>query len=338
MMKTFCSVTLLLSLLLSCRTVHFDGIRQDEAALPEAGNLEAERRANEREEARYAVEEELKEVDIEAAVIYIDRPVYSPERPEIPRPQGGEAVREAKSSALQIPMDYHNGIMYYPWDESFEYEIHTQTYRTTDIMLEPGEQILELPFLSESQVWEVGAGASRENGQDAQHIFVKPSLINLTTSMIIITDRRVYHLLLKSFRDQYMVMVRWRYPPQMPFKLMNGGGGTGDINRSARDIAAVDPAMLSFDYKMTYSIFKKPLWLPRRVYDDGAKTYIQLDERMLHDESPVLFNNRDERINYRVSRNLIILDELIEKVTLRKDKEKVTITKKSYRPPEAGEE
>jgi type IV secretion system protein VirB9 len=230
-------------------------------------------------------------------------------------------------------MRYVNGVMYYPFDDNFEYEIHTQPYRTTDVMLEPGEQVLEMPYFSEEKVWEIGAGVSRRNGQDVQHFFLKPAYQNLTTSMIIITDRRVYHLLLKSFADRYMVMVQWEYPPAMAFHVKTDAMDSRRINSALNDTAGVSPEFLSFDYKMRYSIFKKPLWLPQRVYDDGAKTYIQMDERMLHSVSPVLFNHRNERINYRVLKNLIIIDELIEKVTLRRGRQKVTITKKYYQPP-----
>jgi type IV secretion system protein VirB9 len=228
-------------------------------------------------------------------------------------------------------------MMYYPWDETFVYEIHTMPYRTTDIQLEPGEQVLEMPFLSEEKVWELGAGVSRKDGQDVQHFFVKPTYANLTTSMIIITDRRVYHILLKSFKDTFMVMVQWEYPPSMPFTVK-----TEAMNRRVQELSSdsltVNPEFLSFDYKMSYSLFKKPVWIPLRVYDDGRKTYIELDEKMLHTESPVIFNHRNERINYRVKKNLVIIDELIEKITVRRGKEKITITKKKYRTPVAAVE
>ncbi|MDR1902043.1 MAG: TrbG/VirB9 family P-type conjugative transfer protein, partial [Treponema sp.] len=75
------------------------------------------------------------------------------------------AVQESAKAAVRIPLKYVNGMMYYPWDETFVYEIHTTPYRTTDIQLEPGEQVLEMPFLSEEKVWEIGAGVSRKNGQ-----------------------------------------------------------------------------------------------------------------------------------------------------------------------------
>jgi type IV secretion system protein VirB9 len=321
-----------------CRTVHFDKTAD---AAPVGKNdgitsLEEEIRADEQEQRRIFIEEELKTLDVEKTVVYVDRPVYSPVEPENPPPEPEDAVARSLSNAVQMPMKFVNGVMYYPWDETFVYEIHTQPYRTTDIILEPGEEVLEMPFLSEEKVWEIGAGVSRKNGLDVQHFFAKPSISGLTTSMIIITDRRVYHLLLKSFKDRYMVMVQWNYPPAMPFHIKSDRLNSG--NSLDRNLALVDPALLSFDYRMTYSIFKKPVWLPLRIYDDGRKTYIELNERMLHTESPVLFNRRNERINYRVHKNLIVIDELIEKVTLRRGNEKVTVYKKRYRPGKQEEE
>jgi type IV secretion system protein VirB9 len=132
-------------------------------------------------------------------------------------------------------------------------------------------------------------------------------------------------------------MVEFIYPPAMPFTVKTDrmNERRAALNSFRQDTDLVSPEFLSFDYKMTYSIFKKPLWLPKRVYDDGRKTYIVLDERMLHAESPVLFNHRNRRINYRVHKNLMVIDELIEKVTLRRGKEKITIIKKNYRTPYA---
>jgi type IV secretion system protein VirB9 len=110
------------------------------------------------------------------------------------------------------------------------------------------------------------------------------------------------------------------------------------VQELANDSLTVNPEFLSFDYKMSYSLFKKPVWIPRRVYDDGRKTYIELDETMLHMESPVIFNKRNERVNYRVRKNLVIIDELIEKITVRRGKEKIVIVKKKHKAPVAQED
>ena len=332
-------IPLLISFLwlsVSCKTVQFDTIRDagPDAKQPGVESPEDEQ-AHEKKAAEKAyIEEELKEVDVEKTVIYIDRPVYSPvEVPNVPALHGTAAVNKSTQESIQVPLKFVNGKMYYPWDDTFTYEVHCQPYRTTDIQLEPGEQVLEMPFLSEEKVWEIGAGVSRKAGLDVQHFFVKPTYSGLTTSMIIITDRRVYHLLLKSFKDTWMVMVQWEYPPSMPFTVKQDA--INSLKAELHGDGLVNPEFLSFDYKMRYSIFRKPVWLPKRVYDDGRKTYIELDEKMLHLETPVIFNHRNERINYRVNKNMVILDTLIEKITVVSGQDKVTIIKKRYETPAA---
>lgn len=316
----------------SCQTIHFDKqTTEKEGPSASLQSEQSEQKHNEKEIERLLVSEELKEVDVEKTVIYVEKPVYYPvEQKAEPAKTGTQAVKESIAQAVKSPEKFSGGVMYYDFDESFVYEIYCQPYRVTNIALEPGEMVLEIPFLSENQVWEIGAGVSQKNGQDVQHFFLKPDMSNLTTTMIIITDRRVYHLLLKSFKDCYMAMVRFEYPDTMPFNI-KADAMNERINTLKNNATLVDPRFLSFDYKMSYSVFKKPLWLPKRVYDDGRRTYIQMDERVLHSESPVLFDKRNERINYRVQKNLIVVDELIEKLTLRRSKEKVTIKKKTYK-------
>jgi len=334
MKKTFILLLLIL-ILCGCKTVQFD----DTGAYYEKEDLgysshEKELEANEQEMKDYFVEEKMKEVDIEKTVVYVERPVYYPSNEESDKPTltGKDAARESTESSMQSPSKWTYGTMYYDFDPDFTYEIYCQPYRVTDIQLEPGEQVIEMPFLSESQVWEIGAGVSRTSGVDTQHFFLKPAYSGLETSFIIITDKRVYHLMLKSFKDVYMTQVKWEYPNLMPFNLSSTTLNPS-YNTITTETISIDPAFLSFDYKMTYSIFKKPYWLPQRVYDDGKKTYIVMDETVLHMTSPVLFNEKDERINYSVNRNLIVINELIEKVTLRVGKEKVTIKKKTYKEP-----
>lgn len=330
----------------SCKTVKFDrmgteaesGIQGNE----KARNLKAEEAENVDELIKLAIEEEVKEVDIPKTVIYVDRPVYYPvEEPE-KKVTGKDAARKSTESSMVVPEKFVHGTMYYDFDDDFTYEIYCQPYRVTDIQLEPGEQVIEMPFLSEEKVWEIGAGVSRSGSYDVQHFFIKPAYSGLETSFIIITDKRIYHLMLKSFRDCYMTQVKWQYPNTMPFKITGDYAesitGAGKVNRLTNEQLKVDPRFLSFDYKMTYSIFKKPYWLPYRIYDDGEKTYITMNETVLHMTSPILMNKRNERINYWVDKNLIVINELIEKVTLRIGNQKVTIRKKNYKPTREDKE
>ena len=88
-----------------------------------------------------------------------------------------------------------------------------------------------------------------------------------------------------------------------------------------------NPELLSFDYKIKYSKFKKPEFLPERVYDDGQRTYIQVNDIVLQKQLPVLFNEKNEIVNYTVKGNVFVIPRLINKVTLRLGKEKVQIEK-----------
>ena len=318
-----------------CRTMDFD--RQGTEKEKEKSsyeNVEQEEKAVYDEVQEYLIEERLKEVDIPKTVVYVEKPVYYPIEAEKGKPElkGKDAAKQSTKEAIHSPDKWTNGTMYYDYDSDFTYEIYCQPYRVTDLILEPGEQVIEMPFLSEEKVWEIGAGVSRNGGVDTQHFFLKPAYSGLVTSFIIITDKRVYHMLLKSYKDCYMTQVRFEYPNTMPFTVKTDAMQER-INKVTKETTGVDPAFLSFDYKMTYSTFRTPYWLPTRVYDDGKKTYIVMNETVLHMTSPVLFNKRNERINYFVNKNLIVINELIEKVTMRVGKQKVTIKKKSYREP-----
>lgn len=299
-------------------------------------NYKEELAGNEAEVQEYYIEERVKEVDIPKTIIYVEKPVYYPvegkQDTDKPKYEGKTAVQKSTESSIVNPAEYRHGTMWYDFDEDFTYEIYCQPYRVTDILLEPGEQVIEMPFLSEEQVWEIGAGVSRQGGIDTQHFFLKPAYSGLTTAFIIITDRRVYHILLKSFKDCYMTQIKWKYPNTMPFNIKDDAMNK-KVNEQKNQATLVDPKYLSFDYKMSYSVFKKPYWLPKRVYDDGRRTYIVMDQTVLHMTTPVLFNKRNERINYFVDKELIVLNELIEKVTLRVGRQKVVIKKKSYKEP-----
>lgn len=321
----------------SCQSVDFDKLgTEHEKEEKVYSSYDDELSAHYDEVQKYLIQEQLKEVDIPKTVVYVEKPVYYPvgasAESDKPALKGTDAAKQSTKEAQMTPEKWTGGTMYYDFDSDFTYEIYCQPYRVTDLILEPGEQVIEMPFLSEEKVWEIGAGVSRNGNIDTQHFFLKPAYSGLITSFIIITDKRVYHLLLKSFKDVYMTQVKWQYPNTMPFNIKTDAMNER-INKMSKETTEVDPAFLSFDYKMSYSVFKKPYWLPTRVYDDGKKTYIVMDETVLHMTSPVLFNKRNERINYSVNKNLIVINELIEKVTLRVGKEKVTIKKKYYKEP-----
>ena len=258
----------------------------------EADSLEEELEQNEAEERGFLIQEELKVQDVEQTIVYVDRPVYIPvEAGAAGKPQltGLQAVNDSQKRAVQKPENYKNGTFFYQFNEDFVFEVYAQPYHLTDIILEKGEVVIGTPLLSEDDsVWELTAGVAKDaaTGEDIQHLFVKPTYSKQDSSMVIITDRRVYHFRLKSFSTTHMAMVKFTYPLErnMWAKNTNKNNGRSIENDYLR---TSNPELLSFDYTIKYSKFKKPEFLPERVYDDGQRTYIQVNDIVLQKQLPV---------------------------------------------------
>ena len=343
------SVAIFISILFSgCNTTKdIEAMYYEETKLEAEGlegkTEEEQEQLNEAEMRGIFVAEEAKVQDIENTVIYVDRPVYIPadeEHPELEKQNitGLDAVQDSQKKSTISPEMYKKGTFFYQYDENLVFEVYAQPYHLTDIVLEKGEVVIGTPLLSEDEaVWELTAGVAKDpaTGEDIQHLFIKPAYSKLDSSLIIITDRRVYHFRIKSFATSYMSVVKFTYPG---IRNQWARKKTESATEVENDFIRVsNPEYLSFDYKMKYSMWRKPEFLPKRVYDDGASTYIQVDDIVLQKKLPVLFNEKNEIVNYSVKKNVFVIPRLINEVTLRLGKEKVTITKKKVSAKKAAE-
>jgi type IV secretion system protein VirB9 len=287
-------------------------------------------------------------VNIEPEIIFIEKPVFIPEKDwkEEQKLSAVELTKKITEQGIIKPEDYSKAAFIYDYNEDQVYEVYAQILRTTDINLEAGEIALDAPFISDSENWMLGAGVSKEGPRTIQHLYLKPKKAGLEATLIINTDRRVYHIMLKSYNTVFMPIVKWRYktPPDKAgasggaaaaFEDGYGGAapsGGGKYEKASvslsEEIEYVDPRYLSFDYKVRYGIFKKPRWLPRLVYDDGQKTYLVFNPVVLQTELPVVLENNRDIINYRVSGDLIVIDKLVEKMTVKYQKDKIIVEKK----------
>ena len=241
------------------------------------------------------------------------------------------------------PKDYNGAVMLYDYDQMFVYQVYAMPLRVTDIYLEPGEKVIEQPFCGDTTRWNIGGGISKTAGVDTQHLYLKPSEEGLETTLIINTDRRIYHLIIKSFKDTFMLAVMWRYPGSpgagMPQDFLSSDGqqkkGASRASRQGRDESegqeaafAVDPALVSSDYTVSYPKGNPPQWLPTLVIDDGEKTYIVLPDTVIHHELPAVFGENGELVNFRVKDNLVVIDRLMKRIQLKLRDVTVEIKKK----------
>ncbi len=313
----FMVITLLFAL--SCKTVDLEP--RTEIVKDEVSEIE------QKTEEEIAVEELKASIEVQNQIVYVERPVYVPTpEPTVRRPVGLDSVRQSTEDGTIKPSEYSHAARIYDYDPDQVYEVYCQILRTTDIHLQPGELVIDSPFVSDSERWIIGAGVNQQNNTTIQHIYVKPKQAGLDATLIINTNQRVYHLVLKSYTSVYMPIVKWRYQnqglPQVFAKDI-----TPEI-KVATEMDTIDPRFVSFNYKLTFNVFKKPRWIPTRVYDDGKKTYITFNDETLQMELPGIFENKSDVVNYRVQGNIIVIDKLIKKVTVKYKNERITIEKK----------
>ena len=81
----------------------------------------------------------------------------------------------------------------------------------TDLAFEKGESILSVQ-LGDSVRWNIESAISGSANDSVEHLILKPLEAGLKTSMLITTDRRTYHIRLKSTEADFMPAVVFSYP------------------------------------------------------------------------------------------------------------------------------
>ena len=192
-----------------------------------------------------------------------------------------------------------------------------------DVELQPGEQVNSLP-LGDSARWTVEPAVTGSGGLSVQHLIIKPMDIGLETSLIVTTDRRTYHLRLRSHRTEFMPRVGFIYPDEAMAKWEGIKKQEQDTyNRQVMPGTGEYLGNLDFDYSIEGSA---PGWKPLRVYNDGVKTIIQMPATLNQSEAPILLVVRKDggfftdeesvQVNYRLQGDRYIVDGLFDKAIL----------------------
>ncbi|MCB1934112.1 MAG: P-type conjugative transfer protein TrbG [Candidatus Accumulibacter sp.] len=191
-----------------------------------------------------------------------------------------------------------------------------------DVALQPGEQVNSIN-LGDTARWTVEPAITGSGGGEVQHLIIKPLDVGLETSLVVTTNRRTYHLRLRSHRTRYMPQVSFTYPEDAMAKWE--AIKTREV-RERRDNTLPQTGEylgnLSFDYEVSGSA----AWKPLRVYNDGSKTIIQMPSAMAQGEAPTLLVVRKDgglfsddetvMVNYRVQGNRYIVDAVFDKAIL----------------------
>ena len=133
---------------------------------------------------------------------------------------------------------------------------------------------------------------------------------------MITTERRTYHLELESTETTYMSSLSWTYPDYDLIAIKKKNDSLTGI-----DTVPMEGAQTFDNLNFRYRIEGRASFAPSRVFDDGAKVYIQFPSSLPQGEAPPLFvqgsNGKPALVNYRVKGNTYIVDRLFAVAELR---------------------
>ncbi|KCZ97681.1 conjugal transfer protein TrbG/VirB9/CagX [Hyphomonas polymorpha PS728] len=198
---------------------------------------------------------------------------------------------------------YYNSIQIYPWSEGALYQVYAAPGQITNIALEPGESLTGAGPIAAGDTarWIIGDTESGSGITRRVHVLVKPTRPDITTNLVITTDRRIYMIELRSGERPYMPAVAWAYP-QPPAS-----------QRQAVPATPVLPAVAARNYR--YGLTgDTPPWRPISVYDDGRRVYVEFPRGIVQGEMPPLFviGADGDRLGRRVRGRAGALEEVVE--------------------------
>ena len=181
--------------------------------------------------------------------------------------------------------------------------------RVCMIELQAGEKIVGEPHIGDSVRWNISPAMYGAGEQATAVIILKPQTPGLDTNLLITTDRRAYYLRLISKPEDYVARVAFAYPDDDSSRKWQ--------QQLAEQQAVIAVEKVNFDYTVRGG---DGHIRPVRVFDDGAKTYIQMPAELAHREAPVLLvlgkDGKGEMTNYRVKDQTYIVDRLFDHANL----------------------
>ena len=246
-------------------------------------------------------------------------------------------VEEANGAARIQPTraGYINAMQVYPFSDGALYQVYAAPGQITDIALAPGEQLVGSgPVAAGDTVrWVIGDTESGTGATKRMHILVKPTRPDLVTNLVINTDRRTYHLELRSTEKTYMASVSWAYAQDQLIALRRQNAAA---DAAAPVATGVDINALNFRYRIEGD---NAPWRPLRAFDDGRQVFIAFPTGIGQGEMPPLWvigpAGGAELVNYRIHGNHMIVDRLFAAAELRlggEQQKKVRIVRTDGRP------
>jgi len=241
--------------------------------------------------------------------------------------------------SVNLPVAGAGGVVRFPFG-SVQPSIVCAVLQVCDVALQPGEQVNGIQ-LGDAARWSVEPAISGAGPTETMHLIIKPLDVGLETSLAVHTNRRSYHMRLRSHRTEYMPLVAFTYPEDQQAKWDMAKLREQKAEQARQDNTIPQTGEYLGNLNFEYSVDGSVAWKPTRVYNDGKKTIIEMPTAMSQTEAPTLLVVRKDgglfsdaetvMVNYRVQNNRYIVDSVFDKAILvagvGSSQDRVTITR-----------
>lgn len=208
-------------------------------------------------------------------------------------------------------LDYVNGMMN---------TIYTKVGYTTVVILPAGEK-LERVTIGDRQRFNVSTVFDKSSG--SWHIYLQPVQMNVTTNMVIATDRHLFNATLGT-SEFFKPFVKWINVP--------GAVESVAVQDGALDLAVKDVDALNFKYKCSGDTDSS--WTPLNIFDDkNGHTFISFDGKALVKYHPVVLTKDItgdvKLVPYSRYKNTFIIDNIYGNLEVRVNDKSVVYVRKN---------
>lgn len=222
--------------------------------------------------------------------------------------------------------DTEDGVTYYPsysdntanvynYNKYKQFEINTKVGYVTDVQLRPGEVVQKIASGNTTQ-WQVDVDII----DGVQHVYIKPMVSGIRTNMIINTDKRSYRFLVNSTDEMEYVVVFNFAELDREAQLKAEAEALAAQQARLDNLKRLQNTHFNTNYKVIKTKNVKTVYVPKNIFDDGQKTYIEVSDLALRDNLPLVYSYDDwekgklQLVNYRLKNNVIEIDKVVNKM------------------------
>lgn len=232
-----------------------------------------------------------------------------------------KAYGTSVSAPYTSPLD--SRIKYYAYTPDVVYTLPVTVGMHTHIQMGADEKLIEKPNIGETVQWRISG--------NAHNLYVKALQEDATTSLTLITNKRVYQFELQSTKDatKRVQKAYFTYPDEeQAFDLLVAKQQVA-VQKEAERVENIKVSKPVESSSLTfYKIEGNASFKPHAVYDDGTFTYFRLPQIQ---DLPAIFmleegtRNKLSPLNYVVKGDQVIIERVAKTFVMKLGKDELRI-------------